>query len=102
MSAILTGRKITDPEWLIVMETFWSRFHNWTDERFMKAVAVHCETGKFFPAPAELIEAGRLHPVSDKPVQVKELLNYTPNHAEDEAARVEAMTAFRKFVESRG
>lgn len=89
-------------EWPTILDLYWRRFHNWTDERFIKAVAVHCETSKFFPAPAELIEAGRLHPVSDKPVQAKELLDCTPNHAEDEAARIEAIAAFRKFVDSRG
>lgn len=103
MATVLKGRKATDADWTTVMEIYWSMFQRWPNERFLAAVSRCVATSPFFPAPSDLIETGRLHPVADKPVQVRELLDYGPDRLyspEDDAAREEAMAEFRKFVAS--
>src|SRR3990167_8169867 len=94
MRLTLLLRKDQEENWPTILDLYWKRFQGWSDERFMKAVYQHCEQSRYFPARADLIEAGKLHPVADQPVQVHELLAYKADEAADDAARIEAITEF--------
>lgn len=53
------GRNISAQEWKFVMGSFWVVFQNMAIAQIQYGVRKILETSKFFPAPAELLEATR-------------------------------------------
>lgn len=94
------GRNIGPQEWKFVMGSFWVIFQNMPIQDLQYGVRKILEKSKFFPAPAELLEATRNpygDPKSAKPAFKDDLpSSVPPAAAKAMIERAEAMGGFAK------
>lgn len=99
LALTVTYNEDTEAEsFAVKRDIYWRIFQCWPASRFQEAVDQHILSSKYFPTPSELIDLGRSRARAAAPPTIAlPLPDETP---EDKAARDEAMTAMRAFLES--